>query len=165
MRHLSARRSQNTNSDIMVSAEEFIEWRIHTYEVLGLKCDQQPAIFQAYAHEFFAKNISILKSPSETGLKELAGLYQKFASLAQQLWMLKTCIIVEGLEQPSLNRFSDRDMKAHDLFRNAIGSGMMKLNGQPVQALVRPRIVSRPLRHKGVIWSQAVVWPHAIDRK
>ncbi|KAI8270020.1 hypothetical protein K4K58_012202 [Colletotrichum sp. SAR11_239] len=151
----------NLKVGLHLKTEAFIEWRIHTYKVLGLKYDRKPEIFQAYALEFCKANSGILGPLTKEALDELSGFYKEFANLAQKLWMLKTCITVEGLEQHSLHKFSDSGMRAHDLIRNGPDASAGKLNGRPIWALVRPRIVSWPLRNKdgrGIVWSQAVVW-------
>ncbi|KAK1465440.1 hypothetical protein CCUS01_07557 [Colletotrichum cuscutae] len=149
------------------NTEAFVEWRLHTYEALERQDGQNPETlrrsdpFRRYAQEFYQSNGSILKSPDQDTLDELTGFYKEFSSLAQRLWKLKTCITVEGLEHPSLKTFSGGDMVAHDLIRNARDCSTTQLDGRPVQVLVRPRIVSRPLRdrsERGVVWSQAVVW-------
>ncbi|KAM5349522.1 hypothetical protein ACJ41O_006027 [Fusarium nematophilum] len=151
--------------DLMTEARNdfLVSWRIHTSEFLEAAFPPSPQFFRDPAKDFATTYASLIKPLDDIGHAELASLFERFGTLALQLWRRKSSIRVQGLEDGSLRLFNSRagDVEAHGTVH--LEAGSTRLDGRPVHVLVRPRIVSEPVIEGGhqaetIVWSSAVVW-------
>ncbi|KAJ4213219.1 hypothetical protein NW759_011063 [Fusarium solani] len=138
-------------------------WRVQTVEFLEVTFPPSKHYFRERAEDFTRKYACLLQQVHEDALLELSELMEQFCKLALQLWKRHVLISVEGLEQQDLKHFrsAQPDMEAEDSVLH--GARGARLDGRPVQVMVRPRIVSEPVHQDGqladrVVWSKAVVW-------
>lgn len=137
---------------------------MRTCEFLEAAFPPNGDFFAQRAQAFASRYAYLLEPLDETGMAELADLYERFCWIALQLWKRKALISVEGLgEQEGLKHFlsGDGEMEAHASVQHELGS--TRLDGRPIHVLVRPRIVAEPILNSGrsgsrVVWSNAVVW-------
>ncbi|KAI8652522.1 hypothetical protein NCS57_01316400 [Fusarium keratoplasticum] len=146
-----------------LNPEVMTTWRVRTVEFLEAAFPPSRQFFEERAEDFVRQYACLLQQVNQDALSELTELMEQFGKLAIQLWKRHVLISVEGLEHQGLKHFrsANADMQAEDsVLRGVRGS---RLDGRPVQIMVRPRIVSEPVHPDGqladkVVWSKAVVW-------
>lgn len=154
-------------NSLITEAENRIDlvtnWRVHTCGFLEAVFPPSSRFFEERAELFAEKYGYLMRELDDDCLPELTELMERFGGLAMQLWKRHVIIQVEGLEQADLKEFhsAKADMELHASVRG--GTAGQELDGRPVQVMVRPRIVSVPVREGGqlagrVVWTNAVVW-------
>ncbi|KPM42132.1 hypothetical protein AK830_g4381 [Neonectria ditissima] len=136
-------------------------WRVGTCRFLEDVFPPSTPFFKKKAELFARQYDYLMRELDEVCLPELTELMEQFGGLALQLWKRHVLIQVEGLEQADLKEFhsAKSDMDLHAGVRSKAAG--QRLEGRPVQVMVRPRIVSVPVC-KGVEYSNETQ-AHGLD--
>lgn len=136
---------------------------MQTCELLEASLPPTLPLFAELAKNFATSFACLIEDLNDRGLSELVEIYKRFGRLSLKLWQRKTTIHVEGLAHSDFGVFraGQPGVEADSTVR--LEAGSTALDGRPIYAMVRPRIISEPVLERGrsggrVIWSNAVVW-------